>query len=192
MHDVIIVGGGAAGLSAAIFTARAGKSTLVLDEGNTHLRRAMLRNYLGYPDGISGEDLRQLGAHHARQAGAEIRPARVMGAERAPDGFRVQTEDGVFEGRALILTTGADTGLAEALGVAVEAGREPKMSRVYRVDADGRTSVPGIWAAGVAAGTTSHAIVAAGDGARVAVNLLSEMAAKRHVDHEVPRAAKVS
>ncbi len=190
MHDVIIIGGGAAGLSAAVFTARAGRSTLVLDEGNSILRWAWLDNYLGFEEGIAGEDLRQSGFRQAERAGAQVVRARVTGIERVADGFLVRTEAGDFEGRVLLLATGLAVGLAAALGVAVVPGREPKMGEVYRVDADGRTGVPGVWAAGVAAGTTSHAIVAAGDGARVAVNLLSEWAGKRHVDHEVPRPAR--
>lgn len=190
MRDVIVIGGGAAGLSAAVFTARAGRSTLVLDEGNSVLKWALLNNYLGFPGGIAGGDLRAAGLRQAEQAGAEVLEAQVTGIDRVDGGFRVRTEAGDFEGRTLLLATGMAAGLGEALGVAVEPGREPKMGQVYRVDADGRTSVPGVWAAGVAAGTTSHAIVAAGDGARVAVNLLSEMAGKRHVDHEVPRPAR--
>ena len=56
------------------------------------------------------------------------------------------------------------------------------------VDADGRTSVPGLWAAGTAAGVSVHTIVTAGDGARVAINLISEVRGERHVDHDVLRA----
>ena len=56
---------------------------------------------------------------------------------------------------------------------------------VVVVDPDGRTSLDGVWAAGTAAGVSVHTIITAGDGARVAINLLSRRKGERHVDHDV-------
>jgi thioredoxin reductase len=56
---------------------------------------------------------------------------------------------------------------------------------VVTVDEHGRTSAPGIWAAGTIAGVSVHTIITAGDGARVAINLLSEQRGERYVDHDV-------
>ncbi len=58
------------------------------------------------------------------------------------------------------------------------------------VDAEGRSSVPGVWAAGTAAGVSVHTIVTAGDGARVAINIISGQQGQRFVWHDVlpPRA----
>ena len=53
------------------------------------------------------------------------------------------------------------------------------------VDGEGRTSTPGVWAAGTVAGTSVHTIITAGDGARVAINLVSAVRGERHVDHDV-------
>ena len=50
---------------------------------------------------------------------------------------------------------------------------------------DGETSKKGVWAAGVVAGISAHTIVTAGDGARVAINVLSEINGERYVDHDV-------
>lgn len=58
------------------------------------------------------------------------------------------------------------------------------------MDAGGRTSVKGLWAAGTCAGTSVHTIITSGDGARVAVNLISEVRGERFVDHEVLPAAR--
>lgn len=190
MKDVIIIGGGPAGASAAVFLARAGKDTIIIDEGKTMLRRAHLQNYLGAAEGITGTDLYVLGLRQARAAGAAVHQGRVLNLEAlAGGGFRVRTEDSAFEARHLLLATGSSTALAPSLGLALVPGREPHMKEVFQVDGDGRTNVPGVYAAGTAAGTSVHAIVAAGDGARVAINMLSDMAGSRHVDHVVAKAA---
>ena len=96
--------------------------------------------------------------------------------EKAADGFTVRTADGqAFAASSVILATGTSVTLAEAAGVATAAGTEPHIKSIVAVDAEGRTSVPGIWAAGTAAGVSVHTIVTAGDGARVAINLISEI-----------------
>src|SRR5947199_19378 len=70
--EVIIVGGGLAGLSAAIYLGRAKRRTLVIDAGRSlALWEPDVRNYLGFPDGISGEELLKLAGRQARLAGAE-------------------------------------------------------------------------------------------------------------------------
>jgi thioredoxin reductase len=56
---------------------------------------------------------------------------------------------------------------------------------VVATDSDGRTNVAGLWAAGTCAGTSVHTIITAGDGARVAINLVSSLRGERFVDHEV-------
>jgi len=55
---------------------------------------------------------------------------------------------------------------------------------VIAVDVDGRASLSGVWAAGVAAGVSVHTIVTAGDGARVAINIISGQKGQRWVDHD--------
>lgn len=187
-YDVIVLGGGAAGLSASLFLARAGKRTLVVDGGNSDLNRAMLFNYLGFPGGILGRDLHAIGKKQAGALGATVVEGQAESVVQTGDGFEVSVNGTRYLGRQLLLTTGKALDAARALGAAIVPGREPRIAEVVEVDADGRTSAPGVWAAGIAAGVTSHAIVAAGDGARVAINLLSELEGKRHVDHAVPRA----
>jgi alkyl hydroperoxide reductase subunit AhpF len=74
--------------------------------------------------------------------------------------------------------------LAETVGLETRDGSEPYVKKVVVVDEDGRTSMKGIWAAGTAGGVSVHTIITSGDGARVAVNLLSELKGERHVDHD--------
>ncbi len=189
MKDVIVIGGGPCGVAAAVFLARAGKDTLIIDEGKTMLRRAHIENYLGMPQGIPGADLYALGQEQARAAGAQVHRGRVVSISAQDGAFLVQTDGGEFQARRLLLATGSSTALAASLGLAVVPGREPHIKEVFQVDADGRTNVPGVYAAGTAAGTSVHALVVAGDGARVAINMLSDMAGARNVDHVVAKAA---
>ena len=110
----------------------------------------------------------------------------VDAIEPAAGGFTVRTADGqAFASTSIILATGASVSLAEAAGMATAAGMEPRIKAIIVVDANGRTSVLGIWAAGTAAGVSVHTIITAGDGARVAINLISEVRGERHVDHDV-------
>jgi thioredoxin reductase (NADPH) len=186
MYDVAIIGGGPAGASAATFTARAGLQTLLIDADAGMTRRAMLNNHLGFPEGVSGPELVDSGKQQAARAGAEVVGGKIVSLGRGSDeGFSLAAEDGAaYEARRVILTTGANLDLVRAAGVATREGREPRFKEVVATDADGRTNIPGVWAAGAAAGVSVHTIITAGDGARVAVNLISEVKGERHVDHD--------
>jgi thioredoxin reductase len=184
-YDVAVVGGGPAGASAATFTARAGLQTLLIDADQGMTRRAMVNNHLGFPEGVSGPELVDVGKLQAARAGAEIVDGKVSELTRQADGFLLRTEDGrTFDAGQVILTLGANAELAHRAGVATRPGTEPRIREVVDVDREGRTSVPGIWAAGTIAGVSVHTIITAGDGARVAVNLISATRGERHVDHD--------
>lgn len=184
MYDVLIVGGGPAGQSAAIFTSKAGKKTLVLDDGKGLTQRAWVRNHYGVED-IAGGDLVAIGRKQAESFGTEFKKANVINIVRDGDVFKAHTEEGeMYEAKHVILATGANTRLAETIGLETKPGVEPYVKKTIAVDGEGRTSQPGIWAAGTAGGVSVHTIITSGDGARVAVNLLSELEGSRHVDHD--------
>ncbi|MBO8141167.1 MAG: FAD-dependent oxidoreductase [Firmicutes bacterium] len=185
-YDVAVVGGGTAGGSAAVFLAKAGLKTLVLDNDKGQTRRAWIENHYGFADGISGPDLVDAGQKQAKKLGADWQIGQVVAIERKDDGFVLNTDDGrSFEAKQVVLATGAAMGLAEALNLEFTDGRETRYPRVVKVDADGRTSQPGIWAAGILAGVSAHTIITAGHGAHVAVGLISELQGSRHVQHDV-------
>jgi thioredoxin reductase (NADPH) len=194
MYDVAIVGGGPAGASAATFTARAGLQTVLIDADAGMTRRAMLNNHLGFPEGVTGPDLVDSGKLMAAKAGAKVVAGKVVDLHQAGDaGFSISTEDGEsFEAKQVILTLGANPELARQAGITTKPGTEPRIKEIVDVDAEGRTSLPGVWAAGTAAGVSVHTIITAGDGARVAINLISGTKGERHVDHDMlPRPAEV-
>ncbi|MFN8636732.1 MAG: pyridine nucleotide-disulfide oxidoreductase [Chloroflexota bacterium] len=185
MYDLAIVGGGTAGASAATFTGRAGLQTVVIDGDKGMTRRAMLYNHLGFPEGITGPELVDKGQEQAEKAGATWMKADVTGLEKRDDGFVLTTEGGeTVEAREVLLTLGGNLALAKAAGIETKAGTEPRIAEVIAVDGEGRASVPGVWAAGVVAGQSVHTIITAGDGARVAVNIISGQKGQRWVDHD--------
>lgn len=187
---VVIIGGGPAGSSAAVFTARAGLATVVIDADKGMTRRAWLANHLGFPHGLAGPDLVDGGRAQAESAGATWVEGTAAAIEGAAGAFTVRTDRGQsFEADHVILATGAVVSLADASGVETTAGTEPRIRSIVVVDGQGRTTVPGIWAAGTTAGVSVHTIVTAGDGARVAINLISEVRGERYVDHDVLPAA---
>ncbi|RCU47141.1 NAD(P)/FAD-dependent oxidoreductase [Haloplanus salinus] len=108
MVDVIVIGGGPAGLSAAVYTARADQETLVLDKGGGTTRGVdYMENFYGFPDGISGEEIVARGEAHATKFGAEIRREEVVRVADDDGHFVVETTDDEYEARGLVLATGA-------------------------------------------------------------------------------------
>jgi thioredoxin reductase (NADPH) len=107
-YDVIVIGAGPAGLTAAVFTARARLRTLVFSkpgEGMIH-EAVSVGNYLGC-DGWSGERFLAAGVAQVRKYGAEVLDAEVVHAERRGELFAVKTHDQrEFEGKALVIATG--------------------------------------------------------------------------------------
>lgn len=185
MYDLAIVGGGPAGASAAVFAARAGLKTVVIDADKGMTRRAQVNNHLGFPDGITGPELVDLGRRHAVISGADWVEGSVESLERGDAGLVLAVGDDTYTATEVLLTTGVQATLAEKAGIDTVEGTEPRIATVVAVDADGRTNVGGVWVAGTAGGVSVHTIITAGDGARVALNILSAREGERHVDHDV-------
>ncbi len=106
MYDVIIIGGGPAGLTAAIYCARAKLKTLVLDKDESALKRAhRIENYFGI-ESISGEELLETGKTQALQFGAEIRQEEALSIIPSGEGYVVETANNKYEAKAVILAVG--------------------------------------------------------------------------------------
>jgi len=126
-YDVVVIGGGAAGLSGALALGRARRSVLVIDAGSPRNAPAShVHNYLGR-EGAPPSELLAGGRKEAAQYGAEIVEGEVTAAERLPDGagFRiVRADGGVVTARRLLVTTGLVDELPPIPGVAERWGRD--------------------------------------------------------------------
>lgn len=108
-HDIVIVGAGPAGLTAALYLARYHLKPLVIDAGNS--RAAMIplsRNVAGFPAGVSGETLLRRMRNHAQRYGARILPGAAAAVSRADGGFHItgSFRGGEVTARRLLLATG--------------------------------------------------------------------------------------
>lgn len=184
MYDIIIVGAGPAGASAALFAAKAGKKVLMIDNEKSITKRAWLENHYGVME-ITGPELVEIGKKQAEKFGAEIVEGTVENVEKVQANFVVKTESSNYESKHVILATGMMADLAEKIGLATKPGTEPRVKTILDVDAAGKTNIEGIWGAGTIAGVSMHTIITAGDGAKVSINVISELNGERYVDHDI-------
>jgi len=107
--DLLILGAGPAGLTAALYGARGGLSTLVLEQASPGGQAALterVENYPGFPEGIGGIELSLRFLEQAQKFGARLEIASVEGVELEGPEKKVFTSQGVYTGRALIIATG--------------------------------------------------------------------------------------
>ncbi len=108
--DLIIIGGGAAGLSAAQYGARSNLSTLLIEEtalGGQALIIEQLENYPGFPDPISGFELTQRFEKQAKNFGSEFLTASVQNVRKEGNLCTIDTSAGKLTSYAVIIATGA-------------------------------------------------------------------------------------
>jgi thioredoxin reductase (NADPH) len=128
LYDVCIVGGGPAGLAAAVYAASEGLSTVIVEReapGGQAGESASIENYLGFPKGLTGSDLTQRAVAQAVRFGAEMVLARdVIGFQpRGPVHAVLLEEGGEIEARAIIVATGVSYRRLEAAGLEELTGR---------------------------------------------------------------------
>jgi len=118
-YEVIIIGGGPAGLTAGLYTSRAGLKSLLVERGifgGQIVNATLVENYPGFPEGISGSELGSLMHQQATKYGLEVIIAEVTGLAPGQP-YNVSTTEGSFEAAAMIIAAGSEY---RKLGVAGE------------------------------------------------------------------------
>jgi thioredoxin reductase (NADPH) len=126
MYDVIIIGSGPAGLTAAIYTTRADLKTLVIAGGKWGgqlMLTTLVENFPGFVQGIQGPDLMQNMRKQAEHFGAEFLDEEFESGDFSQKPFKVIANSKTFEGKSVIIATGADTKWLGVKGEVEKIGR---------------------------------------------------------------------
>jgi thioredoxin reductase (NADPH) len=168
--DVIVVGDGPGGLSAALFLAKGGLDVTVYGQDKTAMHWAQVRNYLGIVE-IHGSEFQHVAKEQVRGIGAKVEEARVESIAKSAQGFEATLADGrKVSARFVILSEGKSPKLAQQLGLSFDE------QNGLRVDINGKSDVDGVYAVGrLVRPQRSQAIISAGDGAAAAIDILSTL-----------------
>ncbi|KAA9400506.1 FAD-binding protein [Haloarcula sp. CBA1130] len=181
MADVHVVGGGPAGLSAALFAQKNGLETTVFDTDGTWMHKAHLFNYLGVGS-QDGSAFMETARTQVDSFGVDRKQGtEVTGVEQTDGGFEITTEDDTHHADYLVLATGANRTLAESLGC------EMTDEDVVDVDVTMETSVDDAYATGgMVRAEEWQAVISAGDGAAAALNILTKEKGEHFHDFDTP------
>lgn len=184
-HHVLIIGGGASGTTCALFLARAGISSTVLDQDRTILKRAYLHNYPGMDPKEGTDWLEHLRSRVAAVGGSDYVRERVTALSSKGNGFVAETRSAPYEGDYLVIASGqTPTPFISGLGLETTDPIQPYVLTNIVVDRWGATNVDGVYACGVVAGHPSQAVICAGSGANVAQRIATVVRGEFWVDHD--------
>jgi thioredoxin reductase (NADPH) len=180
MPEVIIIGDGPGGLSAALFLAKNKVDVLVVGQDKTAMHWALVKNYLGIPE-ILGSEFQTIARKQVTDFGGRIRDDHVESVAKSPTGWVVRLAGGEqLTANDLILSEGKSPKHAKQLGLDFDENTGIATDRNARtpigVYVVGRSARPG----------RSQAIISAGDGAAAAIDILSRAKGENFVDWDEP------
>ena len=125
-YDAIIIGGGPAGLTAGLYTSRAGLKSLLLERGilgGQMVNATLVENYPGFAKGIAGSDLGSLMHQQAVRYGLEVATAEAIGISQEQPYYSISTTGGSLEASAVIIAAGSEYRKLEVIGEERLSGR---------------------------------------------------------------------
>jgi len=181
MPDVIVIGDGPGGLSAALFLAKNQLDVVVFGQDKTAMNYALVKNYLGIPE-ILGTEFQRVARQQVTDRGARIRDDAVEAIAAAGGRFTVTLAGGEqLTARYLVLSEGKGPRLAKQLGLEFDENNG------IVTDRNARSSVEGVYIVGRSARPgRSQAIISAGDGAAAAIDILSREKGESFMDWDEP------
>ncbi|MCI0181811.1 NAD(P)/FAD-dependent oxidoreductase [Sulfoacidibacillus ferrooxidans] len=187
--DVIIIGGGVAGLSCALYTSKAGMETVVIDQQTSQLGSVKaVFNFPGFAQGIAGEDWLLAAREQVTTAGATLTLGKATELKTTNRPYTVITEDGrSFTAPYVVLAVNLGFELLTKHDYALLVNEHVPSRKIRHIEGigyDGKTAQPGIYAAGLIANVPSQSVIAAGQGAFVGVQIASEFLQKPFMWHD--------
>lgn len=181
MADVIVIGDGPAGLAAALYLAKNGKSVEVYGQGQSWVNKALLKNYLGF-ERIDGPEFMRLARQQVEKLGATLIEAEIIAIKKTDEGFEIDAADGQgSHSDYLVIAAGPKTGL----GALADLGLTLDEKGYIAADRNGRTNVDKLYVAGWSTRPDKIQLqISAGDGAAVALDILSREKGKDFHDFD--------
>jgi len=194
-YDFVIVGGGPAGLAAAATLASArdhldevkNASILVIDEDNSDLKRALLRNFPAVEVNAKGPEVLERMRSAVGELGVDFKKDKVIRIEGSDGDFTIETASGgKVKASKVILATGFHRFDVEGLPFEVVPHPvAPRPNKVALKTDERQRVLPGIYAAGLVAGAQTMVATAMGSGTQAALNLLSDLVGRTVIVHDV-------